>query len=291
MGEFQFVQLADTQLGVLRWWNEIAEKRRPAMTERLRARSLIPFDAELPPARAELTDFAIESGRFETAIEIVNHLEPKFVAVCGDIVNDLGDGPQREAALRIAGGLSPDIPMHWVPGNHDVCPDYLTPTPDGLQEFRSRFGDDYYSFEADETLFLVLNSETLNQPEHTPGEAERQLEFVRETLASERARNAQHVIAFMHTPLFTHDPETDDFGVMSLENRLRLLSILTDHEVEASFAGHLHLNRNAQARGMQMVASGAVGMPFWGEPGYRLVDVTDHGISHQYHALETPTAT
>ena len=192
---------------------------------------------------------------------------------------------ERNHALRIAGNLAPDIPMHWVPGNHDICPDYQVPTPDGLQELRQHFGDDYYSFSVRETLFLALNSETLNRPDLTQGEAERQMEFIRDELASAQARTAQHVIAFMHTPLFTHDPETDVTGVISKDRRLELLAVFAEHRVEAAFAGHLHLNRNAMHRGMQMVVSGAVGQPLYGPPGYRVVAVADHGVSHQYFPL------
>ena len=286
MSEFEFVQLADPQLGIIESWANDPPERRASMTEGFRRLGLIPSDGELPAPRPDLDGFSEETRRFELAIDIVNTAQAKFVAVCGDVIHNFGNTAEREAALRVAERLDPDIPIRWVPGNHDVCPDHRTPTPEGLREYRQHFGEDYYSFEIDETLFLVLNSEIFNQPQRIPGEVGRHLEFVRDELGSQRGRDAQHLIAFMHTPLFIRDPETDQGGVVSAENRQLLLSVLTEHGVEAAFAGHLHLNRYAYHQGLQMVVSGAVGMPFWGEAGYRLVDVSDNGISHQYFPLE-----
>ena len=75
-------------------------------------------------------------------------------------------------------------------------------------------------------------------------------------------------------------------GAVSRENRLLLLDLFREHHVDAVFAGHFHQNLYATDGNMQMVVSGAVGLPMVGESGYRVVDVSEEGISHEFHPFE-----
>ncbi len=61
-------------------------------------------------------------------------MKPAFVVVCGDMVNDPDSETERAEVLRIAGGLDSEIPIHWVPGNHDVGADTVSATPESLPD-------------------------------------------------------------------------------------------------------------------------------------------------------------
>src|ERR687887_66669 len=65
-------------------------------------------------------DFAQESANYEFAIATANRLKPRFVIVCGDLVNKPGDLPQIEEYRRISARLDKSIRLYHVAGNHDV---------------------------------------------------------------------------------------------------------------------------------------------------------------------------
>ena len=184
---FRFMQLADPQFGMFREFSAMAPDRRQELYRRLRPAFLPPgVEPDVPDG---VTDLTPELQRFGAAIETANAERPRFVVVCGDLVNNVDRPDQWEALADTATGLDDDIPMRWLPGNHDLAEDFTVPTPDGLSAYRARFGDDYYAFQEDNVLFLALNSETLSRPDHMPLEADRQFEFLADTLRSRgRAR-------------------------------------------------------------------------------------------------------
>jgi 3',5'-cyclic AMP phosphodiesterase CpdA len=65
-------------------------------------------------------DFAQETANFEFAIATANRLKPRFVIVCGDLVNKPGDRAQIEEYRRISAKLDKSIRLYHVAGNHDV---------------------------------------------------------------------------------------------------------------------------------------------------------------------------
>jgi 3',5'-cyclic AMP phosphodiesterase CpdA len=284
MASFSFMQLADTQFGQFADLSGMtdAEWEQRAGTFRL----VIPEGHALPRAEPGIRSLDPERERYAAAVAAANTLRPAFVVVCGDLVHRVASAEQHETFLEVGGQLADEVPLYVVPGNHDLSLDAWAPTPDLLSAYRTRHGDDYYAFEREETLFLALNSETFHRPDYAPEEAARQFQFVQDELASERAKNAQHIVAFMHTPLFWRDLSETQPGAVSRENRLRLLDVFREHGVDAVFAGHLHQNLYATDGDMQMVVSGAVGLPTVGESGYRVVDVSDDGISHEFHPFD-----
>src|SRR5439155_11109305 len=69
---------------------------------------------------AENKDFLQETINFEFAIATANRLRPKFVVICGDLINQAGNAAQAAEFLRIAARLDPAIALYNVAGNHDV---------------------------------------------------------------------------------------------------------------------------------------------------------------------------
>src|SRR3954466_3203645 len=92
---------------------------------------------------AENKDFRQETINFEFAIATANRLRPKFVVICGDLINEAGNAAQANEFHRIAAKLDPAIKLYNVPGNHDV---ENVPTPESLAAYRKGFGPDYYTF-------------------------------------------------------------------------------------------------------------------------------------------------
>src|SRR5438445_8644373 len=129
---------------------------------------------------AENKDFLQETINFEFAIATANRLRPKFVVICGDLVNQAGNDAQALEFLRIAAKLDPAIKLYNVAGNHDVG---NQPSPASLAAYRKSFGPDYYSFHSGDLAGFVLNSSLIAAPENARDEAERQEAWLKAELA------------------------------------------------------------------------------------------------------------
>src|ERR1700694_4177993 len=148
---------------------------------------------------SENKDFAQETVNFEFAIATANRLRPKFVVICGDLINQAGNSAQAAEYYRIAGKLDRSINLYNVAGNHDVG---NQPTPASLAAYREKFGADYYSFRADDLEGFVLNSSLIAPPEHAQDEAGRQEEWLKGELAKARAARVRYRVIFQHDPWF-----------------------------------------------------------------------------------------
>jgi len=135
----------------------------------------------------------------------VNELRPAFVIVCGDLVNAHPDiypsldvkveEKQVEAFKEVMSELEDSIPLVCVCGNHDVG---NTPTPEYMERYRKRFGDDYFSFWIRGIKCIVLNMQLYSDPSRAMEEYEAQNAWFRAELAE--GKGAAHVLVFGHIP-------------------------------------------------------------------------------------------
>ncbi len=278
MTALKFFQLADTQFGMSAGISGRSDEQIADMASRgFKVRRVAPFDG-----------FEPEIVAFEEAIADANRSKPRFVVVCGDMVNDPDSADERSEVLRVAGQLDSSIPIHWVAGNHDVGADTIVPTQASLQAYRDVWGDDYFAFQHDDASFLVLNTSVMDHPEHVPGELESQMKFLEAELKVAKKRDSSQIIVFTHYPFFLKDPEEGDgYFTVERERRMPVIELFRKYGVSAVFAGHWHQNNYAEDNGMLMVATGPVGFPLGDDPsGYRIVELHDGGLKHEYHTLE-----
>lgn len=230
-------------------------------------------------------DFAQETANFEMAIAAANRLRPAFVVVTGDLVNRPGDAAQIAEYRRIAARLDPAIPLYDVAGNHDV---ENVPTPASVATYVERFGRDHYAFTYRTLAAVVLNSSLIHSPSGAPALYQAQSDWMREELARLRRSGARHLVVFQHHPWFLKDAaEPDQYFNIPLERRVPHLALFHEFGVTHLFSGHYHRNAVAADGALQMITTGAVGMPL-GEgtqSGLRVVIVRDTGISHRFYAL------
>ena len=278
MSEFKFIQLADPQFGLFAMSSGKTDKEIAAFAER---------GIKLRKA-PKMEGFAPETELFTRAIERANEAQPEFVAVCGDMVNEPNVDAQLEEAVRIGGLLDDSIPLHWVPGNHDVSLDHKNPVEEYLDKYRKYFGPDYYSFSVQDVRFIVINSTVLSAPKALPDEAKQQLDFVESEATIASSVGNTRVVLLSHHPLFIKSPsEADNTWSIQKTYRLPLMEIARDHGIIANFAGHMHQNNVVSADGVEVVTSGPVGYPLGDDPsGMRYVTVHSDSITHEYQSLE-----
>jgi len=278
MSDFSFIQLADPQFGLF----AASSGKTDAEIKQFADRGI-----KLRKA-PKMSGFAPETALFTRAIERANWLKPSFVVVCGDMVNEADNDDQIAEAKRIGALLDDSIDLHWVPGNHDVAYDHTSPEQEHIDRYRKNFGPDYYAFSHNDVRFIAINSTVLTSPKTMAEEAQAQLAFVEAEAIIAGQENANRIVLFSHHPLFVETPdEADNMWSIKKKYRTPLLEIAADHGIEANFAGHWHQNNYASANGLEVVTSGPVGYPLGDDPsGFRVVNVTDSGIKHEYHSLE-----
>ena len=270
-----FILLADPQFGMFPKVSGMDE----AGIERHRQAGM-----KIRPA-PKITGFPEETARYEIAIECANRLKPDFVVMCGDMIDSRDEPDQLVEVLRITGKLDKQIPMYWVPGNHDIA---SAPTSETLARYRQTYGDDRYCFDHFGSRFIVLNSPLLNDCSHVPEEGQEQIDFLKAALRGGRDKQSNHIIVFSHHALFVKQPdEPDSTWAIRGKSRPVVFSLLKEHNVSAVFSGHWHRNNYASDGDLEVVMTGPVGYPLGDDPsGLRIVKVFQDRIDHEYFALD-----
>ncbi len=234
--------------------------------------------------------FAHETANMEFAIATANRLQPDFVVVTGDLINQPGNAEQTAEYKRIAAKLYPKIRLFNVAGNHDVGNE---PTKESLALYRERFGPDYYTFRIGDMAGFVLNSSLEKAPGEVEDEAAKMEAWLGVELAKANKDGVRNLIVIQHIPFFVKDAnEPDVYNNIPGPARQRYLKLLHTAGVKHVFAGHLHFNLEARDGDLELVASGPVGMPLGkGKSGIRVVTVAPNGVSHKYFEFgELPEA-
>jgi hypothetical protein len=169
-----------------------------------------------------------------------------------------------------------------LPGNHDVGNE---PTRESLARYRERFGSDYYTFRVGAIVGFVLNSNLEKGAQNVPEEAARMEAWFRAELAKARQEGAKQLIVFQHIPFFLKEAaEEDQYFNIPRDTRQRYLKLLHEYGVKQVFAGHYHRNEEGRDGELDMVTTGAVGMPLEGaKSGMRIVTVTESGVTHRFY--------
>lgn len=215
-------------------------------------------------------NFAQETANFEFAIANLNRLHPRFVVVCGDLVNRTGDPAEIAEYKRILGKLDPSIPAYNVAGNHDVG---NVPKPETLDRYRAAFGRDYYTFSQGDILGIVVDSSLIQAPQKDPEAARQQEEWLEKTLANAKLNPHRQIVVFQHIPYFIHSPdEPDGYFNIPQPARRKYLDLLEQAGVRYIFTGHYHRTAIGVDGPLTEVVTGAVGMPLGGSlSGFRVV--------------------
>jgi 3',5'-cyclic AMP phosphodiesterase CpdA len=277
LSSFEFIFMADCQLGAYATFSGMREPDIADFAERGMRVEIVP----------KVEGLEWDATRYAAAIEAANALRPAFVVMGGDMIDDPNSEDQLDALLEITAGLDPAIAMRWVPGNHDIADDTVTPTRHSIDKYRETFGSDYYGFDHGDLRFLVLNTVVVDHPGQVPDQWDEQLAFL--DWETERAAvNGSRVVLLGHHPLFIRQPnESDTYWNLPRKRRRIILDLARRARVRAAFAGHWHRNAIGWDGDLEMVTSGPVGYPLGTDPsGFRIVRVEPDRITHEYRPLD-----
>ena len=225
--------------------------------------------------------FEKETALYEKAVVSINKLNPDFVVITGDFVNDPNSASQINEFKRITAKVNSKIPVYYTPGNHDLG---QNPDEVSIGKYKKNYGSDRFSFKHKGSLFLGFNTSLikakLGKSEHD------QYNWLANKL--KKNRDAQHIVLFCHYPFFNKRvDEPTAYSNIDLGYREKYLDLFRDNHVDALFSGHYHSNSLLNYGQLQLVTTSALGKPLGDSPsGLRIVKVYPDKIDHEYFGLE-----
>ncbi len=227
------------------------------------------------------------------AVSVVNELKPDFLVVCGDMLA-LPNDPKAldmkraekmsEAYFGALEKLDKKISIYHAAGNHDVC---QYPTKATLEWYEERFGKPWYSFEHKNSLFIIMESNTLIQPANVKDQAREQMEWIEKLLKKSAKKNYQHRTVFLHHPPYVKKvDELDAYNNMPHELRNKLLTMFEKYKVEIVFSGHLHANMYAKYEEMELISTASACHSQSHPSGLRIVHVKGDKVFDKFYSYK-----
>lgn len=233
----------------------------------------------------ESEDFTPERENMERIAAAVNKLQPDFIVFSGDYVQHRTDANALEGFRQMCELFSEEIPLYFVPGNHDV----EEATPEDIEQFVARYGHDRFVHNGENYTTIGFNSCVIKTA--AKGESA-EYEWMEESLKKASERNLP-IILIAHHPLFVDTPEEEESGVnLPVELRHKYLQLMKKYEVDLLLSGHLHTCVRAEYEGIQLATSGAAGCPLGDDPsGITIVTIPTEGSDTKpiatYYSIDT----
>lgn len=185
----------------------------------------------------------LTNSRLAHTVDVLNVLRPEFVIHVGDMVHPVPEAVSYpDAVARFRSAIQRlDMPLHVVPGNHDVGDkqaDYVPAgsiRPEYVALYRDHFGRDFFSFDAGGCHFVIINTSLINS-----GLAEEatQQAWLEDDLAGQAGTRT---FLFVHYPPFIATPgEHGHYDNIDEPGRGWLLALVARHRLTAMFTGHVH---------------------------------------------------
>ena len=220
---------------------------------------------------------------FRLAVGQINALNPDFVVLCGDLVDNGADPKAYEDFLSVYKGF--EVPCHLAPGNHDVG---RHPSIGTLERYRRVIGPDYFSFEHEGYTIVIVNTQLWKR--YVKEESEKHDAWFEETLRNAH-ENGRPVIVAGHFPPFLRDVNEKENGLnLPLEKRIEIMEMCERYGVVLFLAGHIHRNNVTEYKGIPVVATATTSMNVGSAPlGYRVWNIGPPNpgtLTHEYVAVD-----
>lgn len=219
--------------------------------------------AQISDTQLGFSDYQRNIYSFRQAVTQINDLNPDFVVICGDLVNDANDKSFSDFK-EIKSSLQ--MPCYCVPGNHDIG---NKPTLESLHRYRKIIGEDYFVVEHKGTTFIFVNTQLWK--EVMEDESEKQDVWLKERL-NIASKTGQQVFVVGHYPLFCKKAdEAEEYMNLPFDKRMELLSLYDQYNVVAVLHGHTHTLTLNNYKDIQMVGAETTSKNFDKRPlGFRV---------------------
>jgi len=216
---------------------------------------------------------------FQQAVKQINELDPAFVVICGDLVNNPVDSTYFDF-IKIMGSFN--MPCYCAPGNHDAG---NIPNDTTLSYYRKTIGKDYYEFESNGYSFIVTNSQLWKV--NVKNESEKHDKWFKETLSAQSLKQ-NPVFVIGHHPLYLEKPEEEEvYYNFPANKRKEILELFKHNNVVAYLTGHTHKTLINNYEGIQLVSGETLSKNFDKRPlGYRVWEVAPDTVMQHFVPLQ-----
>ena len=188
-------------------------------------------------------------ARSRYVVQELNQLAPDFVVPLGGIPPPEPGTPAYEESAARFHRVYDDLtcPLYLVPGNHDIGEKAFPGEPlfdqhaqrtvnDAMiAEYERHFQAQYFSFEHEDCVFVVINGMIVNSGLACEEEQRVWLEGLL------KANQDRRIYVFSHYPPYlSHADEPGHYDATDEPGRSWLLGMLEEHKVEGFWAGHVH---------------------------------------------------
>jgi hypothetical protein len=205
-------------------------------------------------------------GIFSQLAKVMADIKPAPCAAfcCGDIMLRPANEAEWLNFWRYARPVTEEMPLFIARGNHEGN----DPGSELVLRQQAEFPGDnfYYTHQADDILFIILDTEINGQKSCITGA---QFEWLKSTLDSASANaGIGNIFILMHHPLY---PQGFHSG-SNLQNADELHQLFLQHDkIRAVFAGHDHLFNHYEKDGLHYITTGGGGASLY------------HGYGGDYH--------
>lgn len=234
---------------------------------------------------AVMGDNKIGFHTFYRIIKDINNKKPLLAIDVGDLVFD---GEKEKYRIFYNTIKKSKVPFLVAIGNHDI-------REGGRANYFDIFGNFYYSFSYNNSLFVVLddaNEEYIDK---------QQMEF----LENELKKDFKHKFVFMHVPpfrpedyvldipKFIHEDIELEHCLEDKENAEQFMDLVSKYNVTTVFASHIHGYFKETRGGVPYIITGGAGADLWlynpEHQFYNYVDVCIDGDNVDYTVIKFPS--
>lgn len=210
---------------------------------------------------------------FDNLVSVLNQIDAPLAFHVGDMY--VGDSFWAPSVNQQAGSFKRDIeqleiPLYHVMGNHDA-------NGKGWAVTRDNFFPDkktYYSFENDESHFIVLDA---YMADAWSSISDDQMIWLEDDL---RRNTKTHVFVFVHAPLYSMGWHKGTSLDADIEQRDRLADLLEQYQVDVVFNGHEHFYASFEYGDIMQVTTGGAGAKLRSPATYdELIEEYDYDAS------------
>ena len=217
---------------------------------------------------------------FKMAVKQINPLNPDFVVICGDLVNNPNDSSFSDFK-EIMKGFK--MPCYTAPGNHDVG---NIPNDISLNYYRKTIGKDYYKFKNKGYSFIVTNTQLWKA--NVEYESEKHDNWFKKTL-KDKSVSDNPVFVIGHYPLYLETlEEKEAYYNLPLTKRKEILNLFKQNNVKAYLTGHTHETVINNYENIQLISGSTISKNFDKSPlGFRVWKVHLDTIIHHFEPLQS----
>ena len=220
-----------------------------------------------------------ETEAMNKAVTAINQLNPPFVVITGDFVNNSKSKEQIAAYKSMIAQIDSSVKVYMIPGNHDIG----KVSRASIDNYKKNYGETHFSFRYGDCAFIGIDSNIIKEEDKEREEV--QFKWLEQEL--QKTKDARFKFVFTHCSVFLKRmDEPVNYSNFSLPMREKYVRLFQKYGVNAIFAGHLHNNAYGKVGNMEMITIGPVGKVLGtGYQGMNLVKVYPDRFISEFIAL------